>query len=119
MRSGSYVGPSAELVLARSHGATMSPHSHVLLSRRRWLQTTGSSLLPLGITCSGLVKAQEKVPAALTPLNRFPRMVQEFYVEQVRAAEAVGLQAQAALKTKADAEGYVRTVREKIAKCFG
>jgi len=46
-------------------------------------------------------------------------MVQEFYVEQVRAAEKIGLDAQAALKTKADAEAYVRGVREKIATCFG
>jgi len=53
------------------------------------------------------------------PLNRFPRMVQEYFVEQVRRAEEIGIEARAALKTKADAEGYIRGVRAKIASCFG
>ena len=56
---------------------------------------------------------------AVTPLNRFPRMVQEHFVAQVRAIEAKANAVRAALKTKTDAEGYVRTVREKIATCFG
>lgn len=46
-------------------------------------------------------------------------MVQEFYVEQVRAAERICIETQSRLKTKADAEAYVRNVREKIARCFG
>jgi len=45
--------------------------------------------------------------------------VQDWYVEQVRAAEKIGEAARAGLKTKADAEAYVRGVREKIAACFG
>jgi hypothetical protein len=45
--------------------------------------------------------------------------VQEWYVEQVRAAEKVGEEARAKLKTKADAEAYIRGVCDKIAKCFG
>lgn len=64
--------------------------------------------------------AQEKQPAAaLAPLNRFPRSVQDWYVEQVRAAERAGDARRAALKTKADAEAYVRDVRAKVASCFG
>lgn len=55
----------------------------------------------------------------LAPLNRFPRMVQEWFVTQVRAAERVGNEARAALKTRADAERYVADVRKKIAACFG
>ena len=46
-------------------------------------------------------------------------MVHEYFVEQVRAAEQAGIKARAALKTKADAEAYVRDVREKIRTCFG
>ncbi|MBI4660199.1 MAG: acetylxylan esterase [Verrucomicrobia bacterium] len=46
-------------------------------------------------------------------------MVQEFFVEQVRAAEQIGAKARAALSTKADAEAYVRAVREKIRAAFG
>ncbi len=56
---------------------------------------------------------------SVAALNRFPRMMQRYFVERVRAAERKGIQAQAALKTKADAEAYVLTVREKIRESFG
>jgi dienelactone hydrolase len=55
----------------------------------------------------------------LVPLNRFSRMVHEDFVEQVRAAQAKGIAAKAALKTKADAEAYVKLVQQKIRRCFG
>lgn len=90
-------------------------------SRRELLQATGLGLL--GVTLPGVGTAHEPVavqaPPDLKPLNRFPRMVQEYFVAQVRAAEQVGTQARAALKTKADAEAYVRAVREKIRQSFG
>jgi dienelactone hydrolase len=57
--------------------------------------------------------------ADLTPLNRFPRMVQEYMVERVREVESQANQRRAALRTKEDAEGYVREVRAKIQQCFG
>jgi cephalosporin-C deacetylase-like acetyl esterase len=84
------------------------------LSRRQWLLTTAAA--PFAVTSRTL--AQPKQPTALVPLNRFPRMVQEWYVEHVRAAERIGLDAQAKLKSKEDAEAYIRGVREKVAKCF-
>lgn len=68
----------------------------------------------LGFLAAPRVFAQQPVP-----LNRFPRMVQEHFVAQVKAIEAKANAVRAALKTKADAEGYVRIVREKIATCFG
>jgi dienelactone hydrolase len=55
----------------------------------------------------------------LEPLNRFPRMVQEYFVHRVRAIEEAGNERRAKLKTKADAEAYVRDVRAKIQQCFG
>ena len=58
-------------------------------------------------------------PPPLAPLNRFPRMVQEYYVARVRAAEQRAETVRAALKTKADAQRYVTEVRAKILKCFG
>jgi len=61
--------------------------------------------------------AQE--PPALKPLNRFPRMVQEFFVDQVRQVEAQADRRRAALQTRADAEAYVRSVRAKIQQSFG
>jgi len=57
--------------------------------------------------------------AALKPLNRFPRMVQEWFVAQVRQIEARADGVRAALKTQSDAEAYVREVRAKIRRSFG
>lgn len=83
-------------------------------SRRSVLQLGVGATL--GAPWSHRLFAQEK---ALEPLNRFPRMVQEYFVEQVRAAEQLGLKRKAALKSQADAEAYVREVRQLIQKSFG
>ncbi len=93
--------------------------SHVPLSRRQWLVSAGA--FPVAFPFSPQATGQQKppTPPALSPLNRFPRAVQEWYVERVRTAEKLGTEARAKLKTKADAEAYVRGVREKIARCFG
>jgi len=56
---------------------------------------------------------------AMKPLNRFPRMVQEYFVDQLRQFEKQADQRQAQLKTKADANAYVEEVREKIQESFG
>lgn len=61
--------------------------------------------------------AAEETP--LPPLHRFPRMVQEWMVTQVRAAEQRGNQRRAALHSKADAEAYVASVQSRIRECFG
>jgi len=63
--------------------------------------------------------ASEDAVRQYVPLNRFPRMVQEFYVQQVRDAERKNVATLDALKTKADAEAYVRSVRERIQESFG
>jgi cephalosporin-C deacetylase-like acetyl esterase len=55
----------------------------------------------------------------LTTLNRFPRMVQEFFVERVREAHEQRLKRLAELKTRADAEAYIQNIREKIRESFG
>ena len=76
-----------------------------------------------GVTAAGFVhnvcREQPSEPPILPALNRFPRMMQEFFVQQVRAAENAGIQARAALKTRADAERYVAEVRRKITLSFG
>jgi dienelactone hydrolase len=87
---------------------------HVTFSRRELF--LASAALACG---SRLPSAAVAEPPPLAPLNRFPRMVQEFFVTQVRAAERAGIQARAVLKTGADAERYVADVRKKIAACFG
>jgi dienelactone hydrolase len=55
----------------------------------------------------------------LVPLNRFPRMVQEFFVERENGIHQERLKRLAGLSTRADAEAYVQTVREKIRESFG
>jgi dienelactone hydrolase len=92
-------------------------------TRRSLLQAAGLGIVGLStidlVDASGVRAAQARKAPALQPLNRFGRMVHEFLVEQVRAAERVGVRARAALKTRADAEAYVREVREKIRASFG
>jgi dienelactone hydrolase len=78
--------------------------------------TAGISLLPEWENATA--GAQETKAAALEPLNRFPRMVQEHFVRQVRAAEEKGNALRNAVKSKADAEAYVRNVRENIGAVF-
>ena len=53
------------------------------------------------------------------PLNRFPRMVHEFFVRQVRKSGQRHVQKLNRLKTKADAEEYVRDAQTRIRKAFG
>src|SRR5436190_19972629 len=94
-------------------------------SRRNFLVT--ASLSCAALRFPGRVCAQEAEKSAgvtapgrmLTPLNRFPRMVQEYFVEQVRQAEERGNKRRELLKTKEDAEAYVRDVRKMIAESFG
>ncbi len=73
-------------------------------------------LLPACLFALSPVAAQQAGPE---PLNRFPRMMQEWLVDQVRAAEARGDARREALKTKADAEAYVQSVQERIRASFG
>ena len=88
------------------------------LSRRQCLQVLGLNAASLACfeSTSTAFAANPPTPA---PLNRFPRMVQEYFVERARAAEKVGIFARAALQTKADAERYVAEVRRKIGESFG
>ncbi len=98
--------------------------------RRDFLQTTGLGLMSLPVLQSffgsaGTAAAQTAAKAATNPaaavpaLNRFPRMMQDWLVAVVRAAEQRGNAKREALKTKADAEAYVKSVQERIRQCFG
>lgn len=95
-------------------------------SRRHFLRNAGLNLLalPLGealltlpLSAAEVVKATS--PASLPPLNRFPRMVQEWLVEKLRAAERQGTKVRAELKTKEDALAYVKAAQSRIRECFG
>ena len=89
-------------------------------SRRDWFRQLG--LATAGAALGGtlpLPAAQAAAAEVIAPLNRFPRMVQEYFVARVREVEALGQQRRAALRSKRDALAYVRAVREKIQQCFG
>src|SRR5262245_18107931 len=101
-----------------THSKTTQPQ----LSRRELFKLAGASTL--GLTSADALAAVEEQTASqpktgLPPLNRFARMVQEYFVGRVRGIEQEALQRKAALKTKADAEAYVQAVRNKIRACFG
>src|SRR5687768_379070 len=90
------------------------------LSRRdllRWASVglAGSALVR--VPSAAAASTPGKIPSPpppLEPLHRFGRMIHEFIVDQVRAAEQAADRRRAALQTKADAEAYVHEVREKI-----
>ena len=55
----------------------------------------------------------------LSPLNRFPRMVQEYFVDRVREAQRERLARFENVRTKAAAEEWVRDVQRRTAESFG
>ncbi len=75
--------------------------------------------LPMNGVMFQLFAQNDKTTAATQPLNRFSRVVQDWFVDQVRHIEDQIIAEQAALKTKSDAEAYVKTVHDKIRRCFG
>ena len=93
------------------------------INRRRMLQVAGVDLL--GLTLANWLFSQELLAAdqqdesSIAPLNRFPRMVQRYFVNRVRQAEQTGAKIRAGLNTRTDAEAYVRSVRDKIRTSFG
>jgi len=92
------------------------------IDRRNVLRMTGAGLFGLGLSpwlCWEAACAATPAADTAAPLNRFPRMVQEYFVRRVRDAQQAGDRLRASLKTKEDAERYVATVRQKIRSCFG
>ncbi len=92
------------------------------ISRRALLGTGAAAFAAVpGAAAAGAQgrAAQAKTGVETRALNRFPRMVQEYFVARMRQAQRWGLDAKAALRTKADAEAYVRGVRERARSCFG
>lgn len=90
----------------------------LFLSRRSVLRWAAASSLTFP-AASLLAQDAKSSRGELAPLNRFSRMVQEWFVEQVRQAESKIKERLAALKTKEDAEAYVRSVQQRIRECFG
>jgi dienelactone hydrolase len=93
------------------------------MSRRRMLQAL--SVGGVGAALAGpfptyaMQAGRAAAPSPLVPLNRFPRMVQEFFVARENEVHQQRLKRLAELTTRADAEAYVQTVRGKIRQSFG
>ncbi len=91
--------------------------------RRAGLPLT--KLVFIGVTASMLSFSGSALPetspdrSLVTPLNRFPRMVHEYFVKRVRGIEARANRRREMLKTSADADAYIREVRDKIQMSFG
>jgi len=87
------------------------------MNRREFFELSG--LAPAGAVLSGAAQAGEVRSAAPPPLNRLPRMVHEYFVRRVREAERGNLEALHRIRTREQAEAYVRSARERIRACFG
>ena len=104
-------------------GLKQSIDRHEDLSRRSFLQRGGFGLVGLSLLENLVIQELSAAPAASNPkpeaLNRFPRMVQEYFVRRVREQEAKTIERLDSLKTKADAEEYVHSVQKRIREAFG
>ena len=101
------------------------------LTRRAMLRNSGLGLLGTALAGGAATTAAGAVPPtknakeaavakpALAAFNRWPRMMQDDLVRRVRDVERFGELRRATLRTRHDAEAYVRSVRAKIAECFG
>lgn len=90
-----------------------------LPSRRRALRDAGLGVLGLSLLDSEFAIPRAGAQSGLDPFNRFPRMVQEHFVRKLRRHDELHRTRIFGLKTKSQAQEYVRAVREKIRLCFG
>jgi dienelactone hydrolase len=100
-------------------------------NRRNFIRLTGLTGLSLagaGFTSqagskkelrSGMGTVPQREPDAFVPLNRFPQMVHEYFVRRLRQVEEEGNRRRAGIRTREDAEAYVREVCNKVKQCFG
>jgi dienelactone hydrolase/pimeloyl-ACP methyl ester carboxylesterase len=101
----------------------VKPVPHLVPISRRSVLRTGllhtAALTAAPLALPEPAHAQDGAMPARLPLNRFPRMVQEYFIGQVRAAVEPGQRRMAAVRGRREAEAYVHDVKEKIRRCFG
>lgn len=88
------------------------------ISRRRVLISIGANATALPVL-GWLSNSSTRAADAYEPLNRFPRMVHEFFVRQVRESGERHISKLNQLETKADAEQYIRDAQARIRQAFG
>ncbi len=95
------------------------------VSRRHMLATGGALISATGLSAAGSgnfapgAQQAETEPSTLPMLNRFPTAVQQYFMARLREFDEDRLRRLQGIKTKAQAEVYVREVREKIKTAFG
>src|SRR5688572_28713740 len=127
-----HAAPISPTILRQLRVKNDSSNPAPALSRRDMLQRTGlgllgiSSLPWMGGTAQAAATAMAKSrgapsapPTEIVPLNRFPRMMQDYFgrrmVEREQAAEAL----QTGIRTRQAAEAYVVETTKKVRHCFG
>jgi dienelactone hydrolase len=99
-------------------------------NRRNFLKIT--SLTGIGLAGTGMFPTlseeqktdsgslpQPQTASAFVPLNRFPQMVHEYFVNRLRQFGNEAARRRSAISSKNEAEAYVNEVRGKIQNCFG
>jgi len=85
------------------------------ISRRRVLQSIGAHAAAINWLSYSSALAAE----GYEPLNRFPRMVHEFFVRQVRESGERHIHKLNQIQTKAEAKEYVHDAQTRIRQAFG
>ncbi|MGB0581529.1 MAG: alpha/beta hydrolase family protein [Limisphaerales bacterium] len=83
-------------------------------SRRQALCNAG-----LGLVGFSVLESELMGQSALPPFNRFPRMVQEYFVKRLRTHDDEHRRRIMGMRTRGHAEEYVRMVQGKIQQSFG
>ena len=93
--------------------------SRLAVTRRNLLLGMPLATTALSSLWSGDDLAAAQDAPGLPRLNRYPRMVHEYFVERIGAIRERQLQRFSALKSKKEATAYVQEVRGKIQQSFG
>ena len=112
-------GPIEEAISSISTMATIQspqPSPAGSLNRRQFLEQ--STISALGMASFSITSRSQEVKP-LRALNRFPRMVQEYFVDRVRSLDEARTKRIYSLSSRQDAVDYVSEVRQKIRTSFG
>ena len=93
-----------------------------LCNRRTWVALTSAQLCALSLFKDSIQSAfgdEIAIPKNVATLNRYPRMLHDWYIQQVQSSELRNIQAIESLETTDDALRYVSDIQRKIRQCFG
>ncbi len=96
-----------------------SLHNGLRYSRRAAIQFATASLTTAAWLNPVFAQTRGNATGSFSPLNRFPRMIQEAFRAKMIAAERLGQVRRSAIASRADAESYIDHVRGLIRECFG